>query len=428
VNRRLPLWVAGVVFVFAWSAPAQEALRNLEAGETATAARGKQMQNPDYTIKKGDFRMLVTPSLSASYNDNIDLSENDAEEDYILKPAVGIASSYQLTQRNLLFLDVNVGYNQYLQRPSRSSLDLNSTSGTGLSLEMGIQDVTLNLHDRVSYVQDASQDPRASEGVSDNGTFGTFQNTAGLGADWELNQARISAGYDHQNVIATDSQDDQTTHASEMFYFRPSLQVHPQATVGLETTASFTTYDKSTQSNTNLTDNAAYTAGGFVELRPGDTFRLTARGGFTTYRFDNNSNTNLATSDQNSWYAGLSLNHRLSDGITYSLDAGRQMQLGIESDLSESWYVRPNIRWSVIKDWDFVTAFFYEHGKQGVGNVTGNFKETYDWYGGELSLSHPLTESFSLAFNYRLTLRSSDQSDSGYTQNLVGFTLTYHPK
>ena len=401
------------------TATAQEALNNMQAGEAAAQSRGRQMQNSDYTIKTGDFRLLATPSFTASYNDNVNVSENDAQDDFILTPAVGITSSYQLTQRNLLFLDVNIGYSRYLHRPSDSTLVLNSTSGTGLSLELGIKDVTLNVHDWISYVQDASQDSR----VSDNATFGTFQNTAGVGADWELNKARISAGYDHQNVMATDSQDDQTTHASEMFYFRPSLQVHPQATIGLETTAAFTTYDQST-----LTDNNAYTVGGFVELRPGENLSLTARGGYTTYQFDNNSNTNIATSDQNSWYAGLGLNHRVSDGIAWSLDAGHQMQLGVESDLTEIWYARPSIRWTIIKDWDFTTAFFYEHGKQGVGNVQGNFKENYDWYGGELSLTHPLTESFSLSFNYRLTLRSSDQADSGYTQNVVGFTLIYHPK
>lgn len=403
---------------------AQEALQNLQAGEAAAQARGQQMQNPDYTFKSGDFRMLVTPTFTASYNDNVNLSQNAAQDDFILTPAVGINSSYQLTQRNLLHLDVNIGYSRYLHRPSWSTMILNSTSGTGLSLELGFKDVTLNVHDWVSYVQDASQDSRVSDNTtSDAATFGTFRNTAGLGADWELNKARISAGYDHQNVIANDSSDDQTTHASEMFYFRPGLQVHPQATVGLETTAAYTTYDKST-----LTDNDAYTAGAYLELRPGDTFRLTARGGFSTYQFDNNSNTNIATSDQDSWYAGLSVNHRFSDGITWSLDTGHSMQLGVESDLSESWYVRPNIRWSIIKDWDFVTAFFYEHGKQGVGNVRGNLKENYDWYGGELSVTHPLTKSLSLSFSYRLTVRSSDQSGSDYTQNLVGFTLIYQPK
>jgi hypothetical protein len=416
--------VAGLLLLSCKTVTAQEALQNLKAGEAAAQARGQQMQNPDYTVKSGDFRMLLTPSFAASYNDNVNVSENNAQADYILTPAVGINSIYQLTQRNLLHLDVNIGYSRYLRRPGWSTFVLNSTSGTGLFLELGIKDVTLNVHDWISYVQDASQDARASENTtSDGATFGTFQNTVGIGADWELNKARISAGYDHQDVIATDSQDDQTSHASEMFYFRPSLQVHPQATVGLETTAAFTTYNKSI-----LTDNDAYTAGGFFELRPDENLSLTARGGFTTYKFDNNSNTNIATSDQNSWYAGISLNHRLSDGVAYSLSAGHQMQLGVESDLSESWYFRPSIQWSIIKDWDFVTAFFYEHGKQGVGNVRGNFKENYDWYGGELSLNHPLTESFSLAFNYRLTLRSSDQPDSGYTQNVVGFTLIYHPK
>lgn len=429
---RLCFWVACVVCAFFWTAPAQEALSNLQAGRTAAAARDQQMQATDYTIKSGDFRMLVTPSMTAEWNDNVNASETNAMDDYILKPAVGIASSYQLTQRNLLFLDVTLGYDRYLLNPSWSSFELNSASGTGLSFDLGIKDVTLNLHDWMRYTQDSSQSPQ----VANTASYGTFQNTAGLAADWALNQASLSAGYDHQNVIATSAQFDSTTRASEMFFIRPGLQVHPQVTVGLEATASLTTYDKHI-----LNDNQAYTVGSYVDLLPGEALHLTARGGFSTFQFQNTSKINtviiipgsvtfskVTTSDQNSWYAGLNLSHRLNDGIAYSLDAGHEVQLGIQSDLTEDWYVRPNINWNVIKDWNFITGFFYEHGRQGVGNVTGNFNETFDWYGGELHISHPLTKSLTLAFNYRLTLRSSDQPNNGYTQNLVGLTLTYQPK
>ena len=122
---------------------------------------------------------------------------------------------------------------------------------------------------------------------------------------------------------------------------------------------------------------------------------MTARGGYSTYQLEQSSQS-IRTSSQNSWYADLTLSHQVRESISYALSVGHELQLGTQSDLTEDTYVRPNITWKIIKDLDFNTGFFYEHGQQGVGSVTtgpGNLnqKETFDWYGGNLSLQHPLT-------------------------------------
>jgi hypothetical protein len=427
IGRIFQLGIALFALVQAASAPAQEALQNSVAGQTAASQRAEQMQKQDYTFKDGDFRMLVTPSLSAQWNDNVNLSKTNVMDDYIMTPSVGIVSSYPLTERNVLFVDVSIGYSRYFKHPNLSTFNINSSSGTGVSFDIGIKDVTLNLHDWFNYTQDAAQNST----VANTANYGTFQNTAGLAADWDLNQVTLSAGYDHQNVLSTSASYDDINHASEMFFARSAFQVHPQVTVGLETTAALTAYEKNI-----LNNNDAYTVGPYVNFQPGNYFQVTARGGYSIYQFQQTSTiiTNQ-TSSQNSWYAGLSLSHQLRDSLSYSLDAGREVQLGTQSDLSEDYYVRPNINWRIVKGWDFNTDFFYTHGKQGSGslgtpppNTVLVKAETYDWYGGELALNHELTSRLTLGFNYRLTFRTSDRPNSGYTQNLVGLQLTYHPK
>lgn len=400
------------------SVQAQEALQNSIAGQNASVSRTKALQNPDYTIKYGDFRLLITPSSSFSWNDNVNLSETNKISDYILSPSVGVRASYPFSEYNVLFLDINVGYDRYLDHPNLSSFQLNSTSGTGLSFDIGIEDVNINIHDWMHYSQDGAQNGT----IANTANYGTFDNTAGLAVDWHLNKATLSAGYDHENVLSTSAEFDSINHSSELLFVRPSLQINPKVRVGAESTATFTTYSQDT-----LNNNDAYTLGLFTDLNPGKAVAISARGGFTTYQFQQSS-TSVATSDQNSWYAGLTLSHQPFDHVSYSIDAGRQVQLGTQSDLTENWYVRPNITWNIIKDWDLGTGFFYEHGKQGVGNITGNLNETYDWYGGSLNLQHQLSQSFSVGLNYRLTFRSSDIPNNGYTQNVIGLQLTYHPK
>ena len=415
-------WMAFFTLLAVLPAPAQEALQNSIADDKAAAVRSRRVQSQqdqDYTFKKGDFIMLILPSLGFDWNDNINLAQTNVMDDYIVKPAVGITASYPFSQRNLLYLDFSIGYDRYLLHPQLSTFDINSASKTGLSFDIGIKDVTLSLHDWMSYSQDASQNAT----VANTASYGTFQNTAGFSSTWDLNQVTLSAGFDHENVMATSGQFSDVNHASEMLFARAGLQVHPKVTVGLESSASFTTYEQQALNNNN-----AYSVGPYVEFRPGAYFTLTVRGGYSINQFANTS-TNIQTASQDSWYASVNIAHQPRESISYSLDIGREVQSGAQSDLVEDWYVRPNITWKIINGLDFVTSMSYEHGDQGVGsvgNLPGNPNGTFDWYTGELSLHHALTSRLDLSLDYRMTVRSSGMPNDGYTQNMVGLQLTYH--
>jgi hypothetical protein len=414
------------------------------AGDSAAQARNQQMQAPqvqDYMFKEGDFRMLVTPSMGLEWNDNVNLADTNVLSDEIIMPAVGLRATYPWSERNLLYLDVTVGYDWYLQHPRFSSFQFDSGSGTGLSFDMAIKDITLNLHDRLSYAQGAGQagaagnpstgtpsggfvGTTANGAVANTATYGTFQNTAGLSATWDLNRVTLSAGYDHANVLATSGEFTDFNHASEMFFVRAGVQVQPRITTGLETTVTLTTYQQDA-----LNNNDAYTVGPYIEFRPDEFLKITARGGFTTYQYQDTSST-IQTSSQDSWYANVTLAHEVTDSVNYSLQAGREVQLGVVSDLLADWYVRPNITWKIIKDWQLTTFFFFEHGDEGVGSVgslPGSPNGNFNWYGGNLSLTHAITSRITLGLNYQLTFRTSELPNDGYTQNLVSLQLTYHP-
>lgn len=133
-------------------APAQEALRNSLAGDAAAEARHISPEAMPYTFKNGDFRLLLSPSLDLDWNDNVYLSKNSPQDDYILRPTVGIDASYPLTDKNLLRLDVTLGYAWYLNHHDLSSLYL--ASGSQVSFDILIKDLLLNLHDSFSYIQE----------------------------------------------------------------------------------------------------------------------------------------------------------------------------------------------------------------------------------------------------------------------------------
>jgi hypothetical protein len=411
-------WLAALLLLAARLATAQEALRTSLAGDAAAEARRLQLQSLPYTVKSGDFRLLVTPSLALDWNDNINLSKNNAEADFILRPLIALNASYPIGTYNLLNLSVAFGYDKYINHDEFSQLRLDS--GSEFSFDVYVKDFWINFHDRPQYSQDPAQE--AAVAGTGSGSYGTFQNTAGLAGTWDLEDVTLTLGYDHQNVMSLSSQFNQINHASELVVARAGLRVHPKLTVGVEGTASFTTYDQAV-----LNDNQQYSAGIYGDWRPGSFFSVQPRVGYTIFESGQTS-ASIKGQNLNSWYANLTLAHQATDFLSYSLSAGHEIRLGIQSDAIEVSYLRPSVNWNVIKDVTLQTSLFYEHGVEGGGQQASLLENNYDWYGGGLSLSYSPMKKVSISLNYRLTLRSSNEASREYTQNIVGLQITYTPQ
>jgi len=392
---------------------AQEALRNSLAGDAAAEARGQQQQSQSYTFKSGDFLLLITPSLEMDWNDNVTLSKENTLQDFILRPLLEFDASYPISQRNLLQLNVGVGYDEYLVHNQFSALRL--VSGSELAFDTYIKDFWINVHDRFQFIED----PAEQASVAATGRYGGLDNMAGVSNTLDLQDLVLTLGYDHDNFVSSSRDFDYLNRASELLVARAGFRLHPRVTVGVEAAGSFTTYDQAF-----LNDNQGYSGGIFADWKPGSYFQVQAHGGYSAYLVDQTSQVITAV-DQHTVYAALTLRHDITEAVSYSLSAGHELRLGTEADLIEDSYLRPSIRWNIIKDLTFSTYLSYEHGNQGHANQTGAIAETYDWLGTGLSLSHPITKNLTLTLKYRLTLRSSDVADREYAQDLVGLRLSY---
>jgi len=395
---------------------AQEALRYSLAGTAVAEAKRLQLESRDFTFKTGDLRVLLTPSLALDWNDNVYLTKDAPKDDFIITPRLGIDASYPIGQRNLLQLNVSVGYEKYINHDDLSRWSV--ASGSALSFDFYTGDFAFNVHDRFSYTQDSATEAA----VANTGTYGNWQNVAGISGIWDLEDVTLNLGYDHLNYQSTTSGFRQTDHMSEMVVSRAGFRVNPTLTAGLEGTASYTYYDEKI-----LNNNVSYSGGVYGEWKPGTSFTAAPRIGYTVYDFQQTSRV-IRAQNENAWYADLTVNHAPTTVITYSLSVGHELRLGIQSDLIEDTYVRPSIRWNIIRDVSLQTSAFYEHGSESGTTVPGAIQETYDWYGGELNISYSPLKRLRVGLSYRLTLRSSDAPSREYTQNLVGLVATYQPR
>lgn len=412
------------VFLAATPARAQVALSDAMANEEAGKARARQ-EGAEYTFKSGDFRMLLEPSLSVQYNDNINAASSGKEGDVVILPALGVVMSYPLSDRNLLQLNVTAGYNEYVKHSSLSSFYLQS--GSVLSFDVYIKDILINLHDSISYVQSGTVSPQ----VAGTGTYGTFQNSAGLSADWTLRYLDITAGYDHQTTLATSSQFNDTDSSTESAYSRVGYKWNPKTTAGVEGTIGYTHYSQEV-----LNNNTSYSAGLYGDWHPDAFLEIEPRIGYTYEQFYQSSQS-LQTSDLGTWYADLNISHQITRSINYSIDVGRNVGLGVQSDADEYWFVNSNLTWKFIRNFDLTPAVFFQHGTQGQGTtvlgpgttnpVLLQQTENYNQYGGSISFGYAITKRFDAQVSYTITQRTSNIADRGYTQNIVGLMLSYHP-
>jgi hypothetical protein len=409
-------WLAGAVILTIRLSFAQDALHNSMAGDAAADARALHPESMPYTFKSGDFRLLVKPSLSLDWNDNINLSHTAPLQDFILFPALGLNMSYPLTERNLLQLNVTFGYKDYLEHSQYSAWYVQS--GSALSYDIYVKDFWINLHDRFSYVQDASQ----QAAVANTGAFGTAQNTAGFNTTWDLEDVTLSLGYDHQNYWSTTPQFSYTDHASEMVVTRGGFKFHPALTAGLEGTVSYTAYDEPV-----LNNNMAYSAGVYADWRPGHDFHFQPRFGYMLYQFEQTSLT-IPAVNQSAWYLDLTVTHELSDVVSYSLSAGHELTPGVYGGTIEDWYIRPAVTLKIMRDLALNTSLSFQNGSQVMQTTPGALTENFDWLTWGLRLSRPLMQHLTLGLNYGLSFRTSNEAFREYTQNVVGLTLTYTPE
>src|SRR6185295_17069668 len=148
--------------------------------------------------------------------------------------------------------------------------------------------------------------------------------------------------------------------------------------------------------------------------------RFTARGGYAAFHFDQTSHI-LNAQDQNSYYLGPTLNHDITEAVSYAVAAGHELQVGVSSDTIEDWYARVSVNWKIIKGLIFITALSYENGKQGVTTPTATTEEQFNWLTGNIGFMHPITKNLQANLDYRFTTRTSNLSDRDYTQHLIGF-------
>jgi hypothetical protein len=409
----LALALAGSV-VLAPALTAQVDVRSSMAGVDSAAA-SKLKESGYYNIKAGPVEMSVTAGLSNQYNSNVNLSQNNPESDFILYPEVDVGVYYPLSDLNSLTLNLGVGYQYYVDHSELSSFQL--TPDSMLSWMMYAGDFRFTFYDNFAYQSDPTQEIT----LANTGEYDRFTNTAGVNIDWDLNDVTLSTGYSRYNFWSFDSQYDYLNSYSDNTFLTATFDVVSNLKMGYTTSAQVTTYDE--HGPQSLNNNWMLNTGPFANWQISENLSAEASVGYTHGEWDS-TNAAFGVADQpnlDTWYASLTLTHRINAFLNQQVGFSRSTQLGTSSNYVEVPQVSYIINWLAMEDLTVTAEFIYDSGNESGGYVG----EDIDRYTTGITLAYQMTKNLATSLSYNYIFRDSDVALRDYTQHTVTLDLRY---
>lgn len=410
--RRLFLIAGGVAF-FAGTAPAQEALRQSLAGEAAAeAAQQAATTIGYYNLKLGPVAWRLSSALDAEYDDNVNLLPDHPDGDFIFRPSVDAEMTWPVTTDNSLNFSIGLGYSCYLQHQDLDQIYINP--GSGLSFDIYIKDLKINLHDRLSVTENGYENP----GLTNSTGIVRLENTAGVGALLDLNEAVVNLGYDHVNYVSL-AGNEIPDSSSENLIANAGFRVRPEFLAGLEAGGGF--FHSSQSASLPIPDATQWNTGLFVQAQISQYLNVEFHAGLMGYLPQPTATlTNLSATT--GLYFQLSVSHRVNRIVSYTLSAGRSTDYANYGLPDEYYFVRWQPDWNLFRKISLGTPIAWEKGTQLATGGSGN---SFNQISAGINAGCSLTQKLTATLSEQFIRETSLQTAGNYTVNIVDLNLSY---
>ena len=403
----------------------QEALRSALSIDSALAPR--QAASFDLQPDRphlGPVQLTFGAYAGAEFNGNINGAQINPQSDTLLRAGLDVGAFWSASERSVLQFGAGLGYVYYVNHTQDGGLEI--TPNSALTWQIGFPDGNIAFYDQFSYQQQLTQ----VAAVANTTTIPRIDNTIGTRVSWEPLKWILQTGYGYDTYFSTDSSYQYLNRASHFLFLRAGRHLAEQTQAGVESSATFTTYEQSYQNNAT-----SISAGGYAEWQITKDLSAVVRGGPSFYLFNSNPNpTDAPTSDLHSYYAGVSVNHALTESISHSINLTRDVSLGIEQGSSyiEQFTGNYTISFALTRYLSLNANATYEQGNQpllypvpGLPGLSVSVKENFNRYGFGVGVSRSITDHISAALRYAYWNRHSSLPDRGYDQNIVSLELHY---
>jgi hypothetical protein len=300
---------------------------------------------------------------------------------------------------------------------------ISPTSAITWTAEMGAFKVTFR--ERLSY----QEDPFDLPVLGNVATYQRWENQAGIQVDWDANQyTKISVGYDRYDLWTNNDTFKSLEHSINTFFLRPSYQISPRFTVGLN--GSFSLFD---YRDASRSDGYSLLVGPFVRWQVNDFTDVYAEVGYQQVAFDGGTvfaiidrltnlqtGVGLDTQDGNSIYAKVEIVNRPTEFLRQKLSFSKTAELGYQSNFYDLYHVEYTLDWAFREKTSIRPTLFYEYYQ-----TSGPEGEEAHRFGAALGLYHVFSDNFTAGLDYRFLVKDSNLNGADYYQNLGMVSLYY---
>ncbi len=373
------------------------------------AGQKKEARNVDpsrYNIKLGQFHFLFNAGLNQEYNDNVGLSQNKLETDFITMPHVGVEVLWPISQLNTLNLKFELAYAKYWDHPELDTKNVLLTPGSALDFNFYVGEIHFNVHDRIAILQD----PVTISQLSGVSTFQRMDNTLGVGMEWDLNKVFLSGGFDHQTFESLENKFSSLDHSTDTLHMKAGVPIASQWTVGIFSSYSFTEYDKKLIQN----GSSGYAVGTFADVIITEYLRGSASIGLQDTSYERTGTIADNTDFQSEIYSA-SLQNQLNQWLNHSIEFRRYTVLGIGSNFTDTYQIDYKVNAEVIRNVTSSLGFYYQQNKDSQSILA----EKSTRYGITTQIGYQLFEPTRVNLGYQRTEKDSNQLTNDYEQNRV---------
>ena len=397
------------------TAGAQEALQSALSFDAIRQTQANApTESPPGQPHLGPVQLTLGAVSGVSFNDNINLSQNDTQSDTILNAGLNLGAVWPATQQSQLNFSTLLGYDYYLYHPVNNYVNI--APGSVLNWNFLLDEWTLTLYDQFSYTRSVS----TVASVSNTTGIPLLDNTIGLRAQWQPEHWQVQLGYSYNNNISDAAAYDYLTSASDYLFAQGAWRFANATQLGLEASTSITQYTQKIQPN-----NTSYSLGPYLQWQLTKAISNSLRGGWTYYSFDATPGQRAST--LSSYYFGLDLTHQLTEFVSQTLSAQRSVSAGINSGsaYNEQLTVNYGVNWSATPWLHLGLNLSYEKGQQPANQFSFNNLEHYDRYGISPAISYQITKKLSGSLSYSFWDKNSNINGNSYKQDTLNLQLQY---
>lgn len=409
-------------------------LRPIRPGQELTTVE-QAVEEERYNFAAGPLRFSIAAGVGLEWNDNIYLSEDNRESDFIFRPTIDLDTRWRLSELNTLRFNIQASYGKYFDHSDLDTDGVLISPNSELALTFFLGSVKFTVRDRFSYQEDTYGIPT----LSNVAVYQRYENQAGIQANWQINQQlELPIGYDHYNLWTKGDEFSDQDRALDTVYTRPSIQLTPALKVGLNAAYSFINFDTDERS-----DGDNLLVGPFVEIQISQYTNFYLEAGYQSLRFDGTSNftdsafntLQLSPEDQalfgddldvedadnsGTWYAKFELQNKPTDYFRHRLFGSKTSEVGFGTNYYDLYHIEYNAEWKLTEKTEVGPTLFYEYYE-----TSGTDGEEAHRYGAAFGVRHHFSNSITLGLDYRFILKDSNLEDADYYQNLAFLSLYY---